>query len=74
VILTRAMLYITAHREHWGHAIHEALKELNQLGTYQRDAWHVFEQTARAQGRVERLVHHEEKRLRTMRIAPRPHG
>ena len=49
-----------------GHAIHEALKELKQLSTHQRDVWHVFQQAAKVQGRVETLVQHEEERLRTI--------
>jgi transposase-like protein len=49
-----------------GHAIHEALKELKQLDTHQRDVWHVFQQAAKVQGRVETLVQHEEERLRTI--------
>lgn len=49
-----------------GHAIHEALKELNQLQSHQRDVWHVFQQAAKVQGRVETLVQHEEERLRTI--------
>jgi hypothetical protein len=49
-----------------GHAMHEALKELNQLDTHQRDVWHIFQQAAKVQGRVETLVQHEEERLRTI--------
>ena len=48
------------------HAMHETLKELNQLDTHQRDVWHIFQQAANVQGRVETLVHHEEERLRTI--------
>lgn len=49
-----------------GHAIHEALKELHQLENHQRDVWHVFQQAAKVQGRVETLVAHEEERLGTI--------
>lgn len=49
-----------------GHAIHEALKELKHLESHQRDVWHVFQQAAKVQGRVETLVEHEEERLRTI--------
>lgn len=49
-----------------GHALHEALKELKQLDSHQRDVWHVFQQAAKVQGRVETLVQHEEERLRTI--------
>jgi transposase-like protein len=49
-----------------GHAIHEALKHLNQLQMHQRDVWHVFQQAAKVQGRLETLVSHEEERLRTI--------
>lgn len=49
-----------------GHAIHEALKQMGSLDTHQRDVWHVFQQAAKVQGRVETLVQHEEERLRTI--------
>ncbi|GAC1650272.1 MAG: hypothetical protein NVS4B9_41230 [Ktedonobacteraceae bacterium] len=50
-----------------GHAIHEALKQMNLLEYHQRDVWHVFQQAAKVQARVETLVQHEEERLRTIR-------
>ena len=49
-----------------GHAIHEALKQMKSLDTHQRDVWHVFQQAAKVQGRVETRVQHEEERLRTI--------
>jgi transposase-like protein len=49
-----------------GHAIHEALKQLKQQQTHQRDVWHVFQQAAKLQARLETLVSHEEERLRTI--------
>ena len=49
-----------------GHAIHEALKQMKSLDTHQRDVWHVFQQAAKVQGRVETLVQHEEERLGTI--------
>ena len=49
-----------------GLAIHDALSQLNQLSTHQRDVWHVFQQAAKVQGRVERVVQHEEERLRSI--------
>lgn len=49
-----------------GHAIHEALKEVKHLDRHQRDVWHIFQQAAKVQGRLETLVQHEEERLRTI--------
>jgi hypothetical protein len=47
-----------------GHAIHEALKHLNQLGDHQRDVWHVLTQGAKVQARLEALICQQEERLR----------
>ena len=49
-----------------GHAIHEALKQMQCLDTHQRDVWPVFQQAAKIQGRLQMLVQHEEERLRTI--------
>lgn len=51
-----------------GHAIHEALKQMNLLPNHQRDVWHVFQQAAKVQARVETVVQHEEERLRTINV------
>ncbi len=50
-----------------GHAIHEALQELDQLSLHQRDVWHLLHQAAKIQGRVETSLMREEERLQTTR-------
>ncbi|MFL5667510.1 MAG: transposase [Ktedonobacteraceae bacterium] len=50
-----------------GNAIHEALKELDQLSLHQRDVWHLFHLAAKIQGRVETALAREEERLHTIR-------
>lgn len=49
-----------------GHAIHEALTTLHQEDLHQRDVWHVLQQAAKVQARLETVVSHEEERLRTI--------
>ncbi len=49
-----------------GNAIHEALKDLNELSMYQRDVWHLFHLAAKIQGCIETVEAKVEERLQTI--------
>lgn len=54
-----------------GLALHQALKEQDQLALLQRDVCHVFHQAANIQGRVEAALEHEEGRLQSIQRSQR---